>query len=218
VLINGVTVTVKVAHVRLCHSRRLFVRAHPRETLEMMFDTHNRAFAFVKGTCTHGIYDNMKTAVEAGSSAKTASSAAAFCGCAGITWSSPLPARRPRAGKRGRACPRESGGREPGWGRARAFLYAAAAGGERSLSSGRAKRGPGGGAEPDPVSVAIAVIDAVRAALAVRATGQTFDFELHQALRGKTHHLAQQIGIRALLQQRAKAHHLVGHRRVLGLG
>jgi transposase len=29
VLINGVTVTVKVAHVRLCHSRMLFVRAYP---------------------------------------------------------------------------------------------------------------------------------------------------------------------------------------------
>jgi len=27
VLINGVTVTVKVAHVRLCQSRTLFVRA-----------------------------------------------------------------------------------------------------------------------------------------------------------------------------------------------
>jgi hypothetical protein len=71
---------------------------------------------------------------------------------------------------------------------------------------------------PHTVSVAIAVIDAVRAALAVRGTGQTFDVELHQAVRGKTHHLAQQIGIRALLQQCAKAHHLVGHRAVLGLG
>ena len=64
VLINGVTVTVKVAHVRLCHSRMLFVRAYPRETQEMVFDAHNRAFAFFKGTCTRGIYDNMKTAVE----------------------------------------------------------------------------------------------------------------------------------------------------------
>jgi transposase len=63
-LINGVTVTVKVAHVRLCHSRMLFVRAYPRETQEMVFDAHNRAFAFFKGTCTRGIYDNMKTAVE----------------------------------------------------------------------------------------------------------------------------------------------------------
>jgi transposase len=32
VLVDGVTVTVKVAHVRLCHSRMLFVRAYPRET------------------------------------------------------------------------------------------------------------------------------------------------------------------------------------------
>jgi hypothetical protein len=30
----------------------------------MVFDAHNRAFAFFKGTCTRGIYDNMKTAVE----------------------------------------------------------------------------------------------------------------------------------------------------------
>ena len=64
VLINGVTVTVKVAHVRLCHSRMLFVRAYPRETQEMVFDAHDRAFAFFKGTCRRGIYDNMKTAVE----------------------------------------------------------------------------------------------------------------------------------------------------------
>ena len=63
-LINGVTVTVKVAHVRLCHSRMMFVRAYPRETQEMVFDAHDRAFAFFKGACTRGIYDNMKTAVE----------------------------------------------------------------------------------------------------------------------------------------------------------
>jgi transposase len=49
VLIDGATVTVKVAHVRLCHSRMLFVRAYPRETQEMVFDAHNRAFAFFKG-------------------------------------------------------------------------------------------------------------------------------------------------------------------------
>src|SRR6266403_1014549 len=63
VLINGVTVTVKVAHVRLCHSRMLFARAYPRETQEMVFDAHDRAFALFKGTCQRGIYDNMKTAV-----------------------------------------------------------------------------------------------------------------------------------------------------------
>src|SRR5260370_31174832 len=43
----------------------LFVRAYPRETQEMVFDAHTRAFAFFKGTCTRGIYDNMKTAVDA---------------------------------------------------------------------------------------------------------------------------------------------------------
>ena len=64
VLLNGVTVTVKVAHVRLCHSRMPFARAYPRETQEMVFDAHDRAFAFFKGACRRGIYDNMKTAVE----------------------------------------------------------------------------------------------------------------------------------------------------------
>jgi transposase len=65
VLINGTTVIVKVAHVRLCHSRMPFVRAYPRESQEMVFDAHDRAFAFFKGACRRGIYDNMKTAVEA---------------------------------------------------------------------------------------------------------------------------------------------------------
>jgi transposase len=64
VLLSGATVTVKVAHVRLCHSRMLFVRAYPRETQEMVFDAHDRAFALFRGTCGRGIYDNMKTAVE----------------------------------------------------------------------------------------------------------------------------------------------------------
>jgi transposase len=64
VLLSGVTVIVKVAHVRLCHSRMMFVRAYPRETQEMVFDAHDRAFALFKGACRRGIYDNMKTAVE----------------------------------------------------------------------------------------------------------------------------------------------------------
>ncbi len=65
VLIAGVTVTVKVAHVRLCRSRMMFARAYMRESQEMVFDAHDRAFAFFRGVCTRGIYDNMKTAVEA---------------------------------------------------------------------------------------------------------------------------------------------------------
>src|SRR3954447_10828622 len=62
VLLNGVTVIVKAAHVRLCHSRMMFVRAYPPETQEMVFDAHDRAFALFKGACRRGIYDNMKTA------------------------------------------------------------------------------------------------------------------------------------------------------------
>jgi transposase len=64
VVLDGVTTTVKVAHVRLCHSCMMFVRAYPRETQEMVFDAHERAFAFFRGACRRGLYDNMKTAVE----------------------------------------------------------------------------------------------------------------------------------------------------------
>ena len=64
VVINGVTMKVKAAHVRLCHSRMMFVRVYPRESQEMVFDAHDRAFAFFKGAGTRGIYDNMKTAVD----------------------------------------------------------------------------------------------------------------------------------------------------------
>lgn len=64
VLLDGVAVTVKVAQVRLCHSRMPFVRAYMRESQEMVFDAHEKAFQFFKGTPKRGIYDNMKTAVE----------------------------------------------------------------------------------------------------------------------------------------------------------
>ncbi len=64
VVLAGVTTIVKVAHIRLCHSRMMFVRAYPRETQEMVFDAHDRAFAFFKGACQRGIYDNLKAAVE----------------------------------------------------------------------------------------------------------------------------------------------------------
>src|SRR6266513_71151 len=51
ILMSGVTVIVKAAHVRLCHSRMMFVRVYPRETQEMVFDAHDRAFALFKGAC-----------------------------------------------------------------------------------------------------------------------------------------------------------------------
>jgi transposase len=65
VVIGGVTTMVKVAQVRLCHSRMLFVRAYPRESQEMVFDAHEKAFQLFKGVPKRGIYDNMKTAVDA---------------------------------------------------------------------------------------------------------------------------------------------------------
>jgi transposase len=63
--IAGQRTTAKVAHVRLCHSRMPFIRAYPREAQEMVFDAHEHAFRFFKGACQRGIYDNMKTAVDA---------------------------------------------------------------------------------------------------------------------------------------------------------
>ena len=65
VVLGGVPAEVKVAHVRLCHSRMFFIRAYPRETQEMVFDAHDRAFRFFGGVCRRGIYDNMRTAVDA---------------------------------------------------------------------------------------------------------------------------------------------------------
>ena len=62
--INGVTTPIKVAHIRLCHSRLFRLRAYPRESQEMVFDAHEQAFRFFGGACRRGIYDNMRTAVD----------------------------------------------------------------------------------------------------------------------------------------------------------
>ena len=43
---NGATMAVKVAQLRLWYSRMMFVRAFPRESQEMVIDAHERAFAF----------------------------------------------------------------------------------------------------------------------------------------------------------------------------
>jgi transposase len=63
--IDGRPMRVKAAHVRLCASRAVYVRVYPRESQEMVFDAHARAFGFFGGVPTRGIYDNMKTAVDA---------------------------------------------------------------------------------------------------------------------------------------------------------
>ena len=60
----GMPVRVKVAHVRLCHSRMMLCVAFPGESLEMVFAGHERAFGLFGGTCRKGIYDNLKTVVQ----------------------------------------------------------------------------------------------------------------------------------------------------------
>jgi transposase len=61
--LGGVPVEVKVAHFRLCNSRKPYCVAYTRESLEMVLDAHVRAFEFFDGVCRRGIYDNLKTVV-----------------------------------------------------------------------------------------------------------------------------------------------------------
>jgi hypothetical protein len=103
VVIDGVTTTVKVAHVRLCHSRMPFVRAYPRETQEMVFDAHDKAFAFFGGACARGIYDNMKTAVDAIFVGKDRAYNRRFQQMCGHYLVEPVACTPARAGRRGRS-------------------------------------------------------------------------------------------------------------------
>lgn len=59
VIIDGVTAPVRAAHVRLCHSRMIFVRADPGATRAMVFDAHDKAFAFFGGACARGLCDGV---------------------------------------------------------------------------------------------------------------------------------------------------------------
>ena len=52
----------------------------------------------------------------------------------------------------------------------------------------------------------------LRRSLAIRGAGQALHLKRHQALGREADHLAQQIGVRGLFQQRAQGHHVVGHR------
>lgn len=65
ITLNGLPLVIKAAHMKLSHSRMPFVRVYFRETQELVFDAHDKAFVFYGGVCRRGIYDNMKTAVEA---------------------------------------------------------------------------------------------------------------------------------------------------------
>ena len=60
-VLSGTTTRVKAAHMRLCHSRMQLVQIFPRESQEMVFEAHERAFRFFGGVCRRGIYDKWKS-------------------------------------------------------------------------------------------------------------------------------------------------------------
>jgi transposase len=62
--LGGQVQAVKVAHLRLAHSRVFLAVAYLREAQEMVFDAHWRAFQLWGGVPRRGIYDNLKTAVD----------------------------------------------------------------------------------------------------------------------------------------------------------
>jgi transposase len=64
VAIGGVNTKLQVAHFKLSHSRAFFLRAYLKQTHEMLFDAHYRAFEVFGGIPERVLYDNMKSAVD----------------------------------------------------------------------------------------------------------------------------------------------------------
>jgi len=62
-IIGGERVIVQLFLMRLCYSRKLFVRAYPRQKQEAFFDGHVRAFHHFQGVPRRIAYDNLKAAV-----------------------------------------------------------------------------------------------------------------------------------------------------------
>lgn len=63
VVLGGVERKIKVAHFRLCYSRKSFVIAYPNESQEMVLDAFTRALDFYGGVSKRVIIDNPKTMV-----------------------------------------------------------------------------------------------------------------------------------------------------------
>ncbi|WP_262689830.1 IS21 family transposase [Kordiimonas aestuarii] len=63
VVLGGIARKVRVAHFRLCYSRKPFVVAYPGEAQEMVLDAFVRALAFYGGVVRRVIIDNPKTMV-----------------------------------------------------------------------------------------------------------------------------------------------------------
>ena len=51
--------------MRLCYSRMRLVQIFRARARRWVFEAHERSFRFFGGACRRGIYDNMKTAVNA---------------------------------------------------------------------------------------------------------------------------------------------------------
>ena len=64
VYIGDELMTLQLAVMTLCHSRRFYARVYPCQKQELVLDAHRRAFEHMGGVCRRGIYDNMKTAVK----------------------------------------------------------------------------------------------------------------------------------------------------------
>src|SRR2546428_1826093 len=61
ITLAGLPLTVKAAHMKLSHSRMPFVRVYFRETQELVFDAHDKAFRFYGGACRPGAISNIQT-------------------------------------------------------------------------------------------------------------------------------------------------------------
>lgn len=70
VVLDGVEQKIKVAHFRLCHSRKPLVIAYPGEAQEMVLDAFVQALEFYGGVPRRVIIDNPKTMVTYVSRAK----------------------------------------------------------------------------------------------------------------------------------------------------
>src|SRR6202521_1864813 len=63
-IIGGERTKLQVAHFKLSYSRAFILRAYPQQTHKMLFDAHNHACRVLGGVQRHGMYDNMRPAVE----------------------------------------------------------------------------------------------------------------------------------------------------------
>ena len=57
ITLQGLPLTVKAAHMKLSHSRMPFVRVYFRETQELVFDAHDKAFRFYVTPLTAELWD-----------------------------------------------------------------------------------------------------------------------------------------------------------------